>query len=90
MISNYPILRLSRAPEAAARFAVHADQVAGLAGPTSGLVRVQFSPRPVNGRRVLRRGQYADATGARPGAEIRDYSLRRGTGLAGSRLATAA
>ena len=88
MNSNFPVLRMSQAPEVAARFVVLPVGMDGLMGPTGGQVRFQFSPRPENVRRVVRRFQTRKEAGGSPDAEARDYTMRQGDGLAGSRLVT--
>ena len=88
MNSNFPVLRMSQAPAVAARFAALPGAAEGLMGPTGGQVRFQFSPRPENVRRVVRRFQTRKEAGGSPDAEARDYTMRQGDGLAGSRLVT--
>lgn len=86
MSFNFPVLRMSQAPAVAARFAALPGAAEGLMGPTGGQVRFQFSPRPENVRRVVERLQTCKEAGGSPDAEARDYTMRQGDGLAGSRL----
>ena len=88
MSFNFPVLRMSQTPEVAARFVALPLGVEGLMRPTGGQVHFQFSRRPENVRRVVRRFQTRKEAGGSPDAEARDYSMRRGDGLAGSRLVT--
>ena len=86
MSSNFPVLRMSQAPEVVARFAALPGAAEGLMRPTGGQVYFQFSPRPENVRRVVGRLQTCNEAGGSPDAEARDYAMRMGDGLAGSRL----
>ena len=88
MSFNFPVLRMSQTPEVAARFVALPVGMEGLMRPTGGQICFQFSPRPENVRRVVRRFQTRKEAGGSPDAEARDYSMKQGDGLAGSRLVT--
>jgi len=88
MNSNFPVLRMSQSPEVAARFVTLPVGAEALMQPTGGLVRFQFTPRPESVRRVVGRLQTRNEAGGSPDAEARDYSMKQGDGLAGSRLIT--
>ena len=88
MSFNFPVLRMSQTPEVAARFVALPLGGEGLMRPTGGQVHFQSSSRPENVRRVVRRFQTRKEAGGSPDAEARDYSMKQGDGLAGSRLVT--
>ena len=88
MRSNFPVLRMSQTPEVTARLVALPVGIAGWMQSAGGQVYFQFSPRPENVRRVGRRLQTRNEAGDSPDAEARDYAMRQGDGLAGSRLVT--
>lgn len=79
---------MSRSPEVAARFVAFPVGAEALMQPTGGQVRFQFTPRPESVRRVVGRLQTRKEAGGSPDAEARDYSMKQGDGLVGSRLVT--